>query len=317
MTAILQLLKASEKSDPQIGAESWNKDETRLWILQTMAYNNYDPKNDTLTAYTNEDLNKAIDYWYYKFNLNGKKLKEYVIEPNIFMNDKIIWNKIGGINHEIINKFYINLLQLFVTFVIIDLISDNHTNNIDYNNSLLKIKNKSLNLNILEKCDILGKKLNALQRIQNKLLGYTRYKMLTIGSLYTIGLWSIKDINNSFKNQFLIVCSHIEIASNIVELFNYDRWVSASLFHFGKQKVYISKISHYFKDDTFSIFINKEIERSRIAKELTLQDINYKHAKNKIPNSFQKLLTPREGIKYVLLVKNGVLCGIFAKNLHV
>ena len=95
-------------------------------------------------------------------------------------------------------------------------------------------------------------------------IGLRNTRMNKLGDMYYHGLWVIKNVKNGSKNQFLIVCSHIEIASSIIELFDYERYVSATIFNSGKQRVYASKIAPSFGTDTFLNFVRKNVTLSSL-----------------------------------------------------
>ena len=101
-----------------IVAEFWTPEQTIGWIQSTIQVS--EEKN-----IDKSDLNDALNTWK-NLGLNGKKLKEYAIEPNVFEQESEKW----CIATSIISKFHINLLSLFVTFVVVDLINDDNADHV-------------------------------------------------------------------------------------------------------------------------------------------------------------------------------------------
>ena len=117
-TGYSPLLDPSLRAKSCIAAEFWSAQETINWIKSTIQVD-VNNNQSTTQDISKEDLNHAFDIWEYQ-GLNGKKLKEYAIEPNVFEQECTKWL----ISEAIIKKFYVNVLSLFVTFVVVDLIND-------------------------------------------------------------------------------------------------------------------------------------------------------------------------------------------------
>ena len=83
------------------------------------------PDNNTSNYYHygRDELENAIDIWK-TFGLFGKHLKKYVTEPNAFKVNCREWSG-DGMSQHVILYFHIKVLELFLTYVVIDLINDN------------------------------------------------------------------------------------------------------------------------------------------------------------------------------------------------
>ena len=99
-------------------AEFWTVQQTMDWIQSTIQVSTEIDINES-------DMDDALTTWE-NLGLNGKKLKEYAIEPYAFEKESKTWH----IATSIVSKFHINLLSLFVTFVVVDLVNDDNADHV-------------------------------------------------------------------------------------------------------------------------------------------------------------------------------------------